>query len=93
VAYVASGRRGSARLKPAGVLSIEPFQQRSRSPEIGSVQTFGEPAINRSEQIPRCRRVSAFAPVARQGGGGTQFPNPRLLPVRDRYGGRQRRFT
>jgi hypothetical protein len=29
--------------------SIEPLQQRSSLPEIDSVQTFGEPAINRSE--------------------------------------------
>ena len=65
----------------------------SRSLQISSVQPFGEPAINRGEQIPRCRRVSVFAPVARQRGDSTQFPNSRLLPARDRDGGRQRRLT
>ena len=31
--------------------------------------------------------------MARQGGGGTRFPNPRLLSARDCYGSRQRRLA
>src|SRR6516164_10086661 len=78
-AHFAVYRRIGKGDQEAGAISMESLQQQSRSLQIGSVQPFREPAINRSKHIPRRRRVSVLVPVARQRNGGTQFPKPGML--------------
>jgi hypothetical protein len=62
--------------------SGEFVQQSLRRLQIGSAKSFGEPVINRRQQIAR---LTDAVPVAQQPGEarrGAEFPGQRTLPIR-----------
>ena len=52
--------------------------------QIARVETFGEPAVHRSEQFARLLRIALRAPEAREAHCAAQFPELCLLFARDR---------
>jgi hypothetical protein len=50
--------------------------------EIGHVETLGEPAVYRSEQVARLGTHSLLTPMSGEAGGSTKFEHPRMLASR-----------
>ena len=54
--------------------------------QIGRVEAFSEPAVNRRQQLARLRPPVLFAPQPREADGGAQFPELGLLLHGDAQG-------
>jgi hypothetical protein len=63
--------------------SHQASEQRLRLDEVGCVEPFGEPTINRCEQIAGFVRPALVAPQPGEPGRGAQFERLGLLPARD----------
>src|SRR6516165_2874741 len=66
--------------------SAQLVEQRFGVLQIGSVEAFGEPAIDRCQEVARCEALALVAPQPRETRCGAQFPGlGRHLPrQRDR---------
>jgi hypothetical protein len=51
--------------------------------QIGGVEAFGEPAVDRGEEVAGLSAFALIAPQAGKAGGGAQLPRTRGLPAGD----------
>src|SRR6266436_409628 len=70
--WIGNRSRRSARAMPQG--SPQLVQQRLRLLKVGRVEAFGEPAVDRHEDIAGFGAPALVVPKAREVGGGAQFP-------------------
>src|SRR6516164_2190909 len=61
-------------------------EQRPRLPEIGRVEAFGEPAVDRREDVAGFGAAALVAAEPREARGGSQFPELGLLLPGDAQG-------
>ena len=70
---------------------VQLVEQRLGFLQVESVESFGEPTIDRSEKIVGLISLSLIAPEPRYANRRAQLKTPGLLPLRGRYG-REERF-
>src|SRR5215467_4099694 len=74
---------GASRQRSCRRYSSQLIEQRLSLFEIAGVETFGEPAIDRCEQITCCGAPALLAPQPGKARRGAQFVGSRLLPACD----------
>ena len=62
------------------------FEQRLRRHQVGRVETFGEPAVDRSEEVAGFGVAALVAAEPGEARGGAQFPELGLLLRSDAQG-------
>jgi tetratricopeptide (TPR) repeat protein len=86
-----NSRRRLAQSRVAGgigvsVLKLQLVEQRLSLFQIAHVETFSEPAVDRSEQVASLIPLALIAPEPRHAHRGAQFLKFRALPTRNREG-------
>jgi len=76
------GRAGSRSARSQVGRFCESVEKRFCRFEVGRIEPFGEPVVDRLQE---CRRIGESTLIAQQPGkarGGAQFPGERALPAR-----------
>src|SRR6516164_6449750 len=71
-------------------VSCQLVEQRLGFFQIGGIEAFSKPAVDRREQVARLGAPPLLAPQPGEACGGAQFVAPRALLVGDRQGGAER---
>src|SRR6516165_9901987 len=81
-----TGQKAVVRARPPAMLttgSRQFVEQRLCFFQIGGVESFGEPAVDRGEEVAGFGTPALFAPQPREARGGAQFQRFRLLGLGD----------
>ena len=72
---------------------VQLIEQRAGLLQIERVETFGEPAVDRSEKITRLIPLALLAPEAGEAGGSAKLEQERPLRIGDLKGGAKRALS